>query len=636
MTQERPPLGGRYALQRPLQSSAERFFAINASTGKRVVVSLVDAARKGVLQPAQGIKHRHLAAVIDVLNVQASELPEGTRLAPGTVAFVAEHVPGRSLRGLLEAGRVQPVRAVAWTVRLGEALQALHAAGAVHGALSPRSIIAEPPSRAMAPVLSQLVAPAVGAFCPPERLKGAATAPSDDVWALYATLFTALTGAPPFSANTREGLIKAVLSKPKPISAVGLDEPVLQEILARGLVPDRSARNSELGELLEALDAWERDPSKPLSRRQNVPRPGLRGLGDIVGGALGPTREDDLVIDDATLPDDQGTDIPEPSPQAAVVPFGGRGERSSSSGMVQAAPAIDEAPPAAARSSSSSLPISPPPMVPVQASPAPVIREAAQFTPAPTTKKRVSINPFERKRTLWPWLVTAALAGGAGVYLAVAPGPEPVVKLPPPPVLPPPKPKSKPALAKRSPAVQRDSCVAAHFPAESLPPSASFEFVCTGENFLDVTRRLHDLVIPKPVSDAGLDASTATDAGMPGLVLRGGAGKPAELAGLGLDWYELPATAIIRRTCCPGSTAVILPETSGWCEQLQSVVRRMADDSQRSVDLAPGARAFDKAVTCLFANRIAHPFSYKTLPTPASRHAFQQFLSRAAIIGTQN
>ena len=99
----------------------------------------------------------------------------------------------------------------------------------------------------------------------------------------------------------------------------------------------------------------------------------------------------------------------------------------------------------------------------------------------------------------------------------------------------------------------------------------------------------------------------------------------------GLDWYELPAAAIIRRSCCPNAAPVALPETPGWCEQLQAVVRRIADDSAKSGDLAPDARSFDKAVTCLFANKVARSYAYEKAPTEANRAAFQQFLSRAAI-----
>jgi hypothetical protein len=101
--------------------------------------------------------------------------------------------------------------------------------------------------------------------------------------------------------------------------------------------------------------------------------------------------------------------------------------------------------------------------------------------------------------------------------------------------------------------------------------------------------------------------------------------------GSGLDWYELPATAIIRRHCCVAAAPLTLPESAGWCEQLQSAVRRVADDSSKAVDLAPAARDFDKAVNCLFANKIARPYPYDKAPSDLNRAAFQQFLGRAAV-----
>jgi hypothetical protein len=253
----------------------------------------------------------------------------------------------------------------------------------------------------------------------------------------------------------------------------------------------------------------------------------------------------------------------------------------------------------------------------------------------PQVKKRPSINPFERKSSVWPWVIVAAVAGGGGVYLAVAPStPEPTK--PAESTEAPVKPKPKPAAtAKRDPAVVRDACVTAHFPADSFEGAPSFAFVCEESDFVAVTSRLTGMVSVKSASDAGVDASLS-DASLPMEVVKAGSGKAAApVLGLGLDWYELPATAIIKKTCCPGSAPVSLPKTTGWCEQLETVVRRVADDSQRAVDLAPGARAFDKAVTCLFANRIQHPYTYTKLPSAANRAAFQQFLSRAAVIGAQ-
>ena len=165
--------------------------------------------------------------------------------------------------------------------------------------------------------------------------------------------------------------------------------------------------------------------------------------------------------------------------------------------------------------------------------------------------------------------------------------------------------------------------IAWYFVAGAFQGQPDFKFVCEGD-LRDVSIKVHDMALPPPVpEDAGVvDAGDAAAADGPP--------KDAGIRGAGLGWYELPATAIIRKHCCVGSTP-ILPETPGWCEQLQNAVKRIADESSGAGDLSPSARAFDKAVTCLFANKVTRPYVYDKPPNDWNRRAFQQFLGRAAV-----
>ncbi len=607
MTEPRPLLGGRYSLERPVTSTpdGQSWMAIEAVSGRLVVVAVAEPGRLSTLVPARDVRHRHLATVIDIVKeVGPESFPPEVKLPVGAGAAVAEHVPGRTLRAVLEAGPLHPAKAVAWVLRLADAVQALHAAGAVHGGISPRSIIAEPEGRAIAPVLSQLIAPPIGAFCPPERLRGGAEGGSDDVWALTSTLYAALTGKPPYFATTRDGLLRAMTSRPEPLLASGVDEPVLQEIIARGLVPERRPRASDLAELQALLDAWERDPTK-LPPPRSPPRPAPRGLGEIVSGAaFGMTRDDGIVADDSDLDDDQGGTLPPPPVESARY-------------------AAFSEPPAAR----AVLPFGAAPVAPV------AFDAPAPRAPAP---RRVSFNPFERKRTVWPWLLVAAGTGGAGVYLTLSPDSKPPALASasavdtPPPAAPAPKPPPQ-----KNPALVRNQCVAEHFPPDSFDGLPDFAFVCEDGDFPAIARRLSDMVVlrdPATLPDAG----GATDGGMSLDVVRLSGMRVADGGvGSGLGWYELPATAIIRKACCSDASPVVAPETPGWCEQLQSVLRRMADDSAKSMDLAPAGRAYYRAVNCLVANHVRHPYTYSGAPDAASRAAFQQFLGRAAIISAR-
>ncbi|RYZ01547.1 MAG: hypothetical protein EOO73_35100 [Myxococcales bacterium] len=567
-----------------------------------------EAGRLATLEAAKGVKHRHLASIVAVVReVDPQSLPEGVVVPTAGGIAVAEYLPGTTLKQQLDAGVVNSTKAVAWTLRLAEAVQALHQAGGVHGAISPRCVVAEPEGRKIAPVLSQLLAQPVGAFCPPERLRGSMETSADDVWALHAALFAMLTREAPFKGGARDALLKAMLAgRPKSLASFGVDEPVLDEILTRGLVGEKRLRVTDLPELVQALDGWERDRTIMPPKRPAMPRPASRGLADIASGAaLGASRDDGVVIDDDLLPDDEGTELRTvaPAPLGFGAPLAG-------------------APPAPAT-------IGPFPSLGV-AAPAPLpsnVEPAISAGVAKRPSKRASVNPFEKKKQIWPMLVGAALLGGAGVYVAVAPESAPTKPSaePAPPLPPPPAATAKSVKKRQSVAEDRDACVMAYFPEGSFTGTPQFEFVCSDKDFREIASSLNQMVLP-PAPSGGSGGGAVADAAAPA-----DSAKAEVARGSGLDWYELPATAIIRRTCCVASAPLTLPESAGWCEQLQSAVRRIAEDSSKAVDLAPAARDFDKAVNCLFANKIARPYPYEKPPSEANRAAFQQFLGRAAV-----
>ncbi len=601
MPDPRLPLAGRYAFAGFLRTTLgpRRWLATEQDSGRKVIAVATEAGRLATLEAAKGIKHRHLAGIIDVVrDVDAQALPEGVVIPTAGGVALAEYLPGTTLKSQLDAAPVNSTKAVAWTLRLAESVQALHQAGGVHGAISLRSVVAEPEARKIAPVLSQLVAQPVGAYCPPERLRGSVETSADDVWALHAVLFAMLTREAPFTGGARDALLKAMLAgRPKPLSAFGVDEPVLDEILVRGLVGEKRLRVTDLPELVQALDGWERDRSVMPPKRAAMPRPASRGLSDITSGAaLGASRDDGVIVDDQLLPDDEGTELRPAAPPLGALP------------EARSAPLAAPAPVAASGA----------------AGPAAVASIAGAAGTKPTSK-RVSINPFEKKKQIWPLLLIAALAGGGGVYVAVAPAAAPPK---PEAAVAPPKPAAttvRSAPKRQTTAEDRDACVAAYFPPDSFTGAPHFEFVCSDKDFREITSSLHQMVSTAAPAGSGAGGGSSADASV--VASKADAG----LSGSGLAWYELPSTAIIRRHCCPGAAPLALPESAGWCEQLQSAVRRLSDDSSKAVDLAPAARAFDKAVNCLFANKIARPYPYEKPPTDQNRAAFQQFLGRAAV-----
>jgi hypothetical protein len=158
--------------------------------------------------------------------------------------------------------------------RVAEALAELHRAGAVHGAVSPRSIIIAPAMEHASPVLTQLMAPTSGAYSAPERLRGHGPSAEDDVWALYATLHASLVAGVPFSGTTREALVEQMVAgNLRQLSEFGVEDEALQQLLTHGLTAQRMQRQSDIKQLHELALNWLRshgfaEPASVVSSRE--------------------------------------------------------------------------------------------------------------------------------------------------------------------------------------------------------------------------------------------------------------------------------------------------------------------------------------------------------------------------------
>jgi hypothetical protein len=172
---------------RGAQGPAWSAVALDGPPG-RVVVRVVDLAadpRHGArLDRLRGVQHEHLARVRDVVAVSA-----------GAAALLVDHVPGptldalRSARGPLSAGE-----AVTLAVPLADALEALHAAGLVHGDVSPANIVIGLDGRPVLVDLLGALTPNAGTpgFAAPEVRRGEACGPPGDVYALASVVLAQL------------------------------------------------------------------------------------------------------------------------------------------------------------------------------------------------------------------------------------------------------------------------------------------------------------------------------------------------------------------------------------------------------------------------------------------------------------
>jgi len=199
-------------------------------------------------------------------------------------------------------------------------------------------------------------------------------------------------------------------------------------------------------------------------------------LADIVGGgALGASRDDGVVIDDELLPDDEGSELRAVAPPLGALPEAAAGARPAPGAALVAATGSAVATPIAAAGAGGT-----------SSGTASAAAAAAAGAGKPPGK-RVSINPFEKKRHIWPLLVAAALLGGGGVYFAVAPDAAPPKAAADP--APPPATAAATTIKsvkKLSVAEDRDACVVAYFPDGAFNGTPNFEFVCGDKDFREI------------------------------------------------------------------------------------------------------------------------------------------------------
>lgn len=249
--------------------------------------SLTDAAENRFLRDcdlAQSVStHPHVATLYEAGltgNRQpylTMELADGGSVADGLA--LASH------------GLFTPAEVARIGVAVAGALDATHAAGAVHRFLQPTSILLGSDGEPLVTELGVgLVAErweaagysgnAVPYHASPEVLEGEAPGPASDVYSLASTLYTMLAGAPPHAANgvvSASTLLQRVRQQEPPSLTRMSVPPALEAVLHIGLAaeprmrpPTAAAFREELQGVLDTLG-----DSAPAPTREVLPVPPL-------------------------------------------------------------------------------------------------------------------------------------------------------------------------------------------------------------------------------------------------------------------------------------------------------------------------------------------------------------------------
>jgi eukaryotic-like serine/threonine-protein kinase len=250
-----------------------RNVALDAHIGLKLIRAEVSRSVPGVegrlLQEARAAASLGHPAIIRVFDFGISER--------GDPFIAMELLHGESLADVLQRrGKVGAVRAVQTLLPIIDALAAAHASGIVHRDLKPDNIFIsrEAGGRLQPKVLDFGIAKlehnvlphltregtVLGspAYMSPEQARGHLDVDArSDIWALSVVFYQLVTGRLPFAAQNSNALLWSIVEKPPvPFVELGVTEPELWSIVARGLAKDRAARWQEMFDFGKALAEW--------------------------------------------------------------------------------------------------------------------------------------------------------------------------------------------------------------------------------------------------------------------------------------------------------------------------------------------------------------------------------------------
>ncbi len=262
-------------------SSGAVYRATHVDLQRPVAVKLLHERNRTSQQFAQRFKAEALAASkLDHPNV--TRVVDFGSEADGSLYLVMEFVEGQSLQAKLEAeGRMAPREALDIALQITDALVAAHHAGVIHRDIKPENILlvadADGASRSLCvkvcdfglaklhqrdPEGSELTAHGLvlgsPAYMAPEQVLGLPCDQRADVYGVGVTLFEMLTGRLPLDADTIEQLfVKKVDAPAARLSSVLAIDPLLDDVVARALERDLTARHASAQELrLELIEAF--------------------------------------------------------------------------------------------------------------------------------------------------------------------------------------------------------------------------------------------------------------------------------------------------------------------------------------------------------------------------------------------
>ena len=259
--------------------------AVQRSTGRRLALKLLEQSLDSPDMRRRFLREGRLAARV---NHPASLYVFGSEEIDGSPAITMEIAPGGTLHDVLrQRGPLPVAEAVDAVLSIIDGLEAAYDRGVLHRDIKPSNCFVSPDgtvqvgdfglSVSTLPSSDTFVtqtgrAMGTPAFASPEQLRGDEVDVRSDIYAVGATLFTLLTGRPPFEGDNAVQVVAQVIDSPPASAARFRDDlpPGLNPIVARCLVKEPAARYDDYTALRDALLPFSSTVPEPATQAQRT------------------------------------------------------------------------------------------------------------------------------------------------------------------------------------------------------------------------------------------------------------------------------------------------------------------------------------------------------------------------------
>jgi len=219
----------------------------------------------------------------------------------GTPYMIVEYVPGGSLAGRMNQGKLDPATALKYLHGIAAGLDYAHDHGVVHRDVKPANVLLTSDD---APVLADFglakllqgtslksmtgVTTGTPAYMAPEQVTGSRVGPASDRYSLATIAYEMLTGVIPFDGEALMELLYAQVHRepPAPSSREPSLGPEVDAVVMRGLAKDPDARWESSKAFVDALAAALSGAPAPAAAKTMVLGPAVASTVPIARAAV--------------------------------------------------------------------------------------------------------------------------------------------------------------------------------------------------------------------------------------------------------------------------------------------------------------------------------------------------------------